>query len=63
MFLLLFFLSLRIFYEAEGAFLYEVYGVAFVLTLLAFIRHRQNIVRLIHGNENKFTMKKKTENA
>ena len=52
-----------IFYEAEGAFLYEVYGVAFVLTLLAFIRHRQNIVRLIHGNENKFTMKKKTENA
>lgn len=52
-----------IFYEAEGAFLYEVYGVALVLTALAYIRHRQNIVRLLHGNENKFTLKKKTENA
>ena len=52
-----------IFYEAEGTFLYEVYGVAFVLTALAYIRHSQNIVRLIHGNENKFSLKKKKENA
>lgn len=52
-----------IFYEAEGAFLYEVCGVVLVLTVLAYIRHRQNIVRLLHGNENKFTLKKKAENA
>lgn len=55
--------QLEIFYTAEGAFLYEVYGVALVLTVLAYIRHRQNIVRLLHGNENRFTLKKKTENA
>lgn len=51
--------QMNVFYEAEGMFLYEVYGVAGALTILAFIRHSQNIVRLIHGNENKFSLKKK----
>jgi len=31
----------------------EFYGVAAVITALAYWRHRANIVRLLHGNENK----------
>lgn len=33
--------------------------VAACFTAMAVFRHRANIVRLIHGNENKFSMKKK----
>ncbi len=36
----------------EQAYLYEMYAVAAFLTVMAVYRHRANIVRLIHGNEN-----------
>lgn len=35
--------------------------ITLVFAISAFYNHRQNIVRLIHGNENKFSVKKKTE--
>lgn len=36
--------------------------VTALFTVSAFYNHRQNIVRLIHGNENKMTIKKKEPN-
>jgi glycerol-3-phosphate acyltransferase PlsY len=33
----------------------------FVLCVLAYIKHKSNIERLIHGNENKFRFGKKSE--
>lgn len=38
--------------------LYEFYGVITFLMILAFVRHRQNIVRLCKGTENKIGGKK-----
>ncbi len=35
----------------------------FVLCVLAYIKHKSNIERLIHGNENKFRFGKKTESV
>lgn len=43
----------------SGSFLYEAYAIVAVMTALAFIRHRGNIVRLIHGNERKIGQKNK----
>ena len=41
--------------------LYEMYAVGAFLTIMAFFRHRANIVRLVHGNERKtYLFKKKT---
>lgn len=37
----------------------EFYGVAAVIAALAFLRHRANLNRLIHGTENKISAKKK----
>ena len=37
----------------------EVVGLGFVLMALAYYQHRSNIGRLINGNENKFSIKKK----
>ena len=45
----------------EGNVLYESYGVVFVITLLAFIRHSGNIKRLINGTERKIGQKKTEE--
>ena len=39
--------------------LWEVYGLSAGLTILAYWRHRQNIVRLMHGNENKIYLGRK----
>lgn len=39
--------------------LYELYGVVAFLTVMALYRHRANIGRLLHGNENKTYLKKK----
>jgi len=50
-----------ILYEAPAAVLAEAYVLTFVMAVMAFVRHRQNIVRLKNGNENKFSLKKKTE--
>lgn len=38
--------------------LYEFYAIAVVLMILAFIRHRENIKRLINGTENKTDVRK-----
>lgn len=43
----------------EPARIYEMYIVAGLLAVLALYKHRANIVRLIHGNENKTYLKKK----
>ncbi|MBE5957854.1 MAG: glycerol-3-phosphate 1-O-acyltransferase PlsY [Lachnospiraceae bacterium] len=37
---------------------FETYGVAFVMTLLAYIRHKENIKRLLNGTERKLGEKK-----
>lgn len=36
----------------------ELYGIAFFLMLLAWIRHKENVRRLLAGNENQFGTKK-----
>lgn len=46
-------------YACTPAALHEMYVVAGALMLLAYWRHRKNIVRLIHGNENKTFLGKK----
>ncbi len=59
------FLALMIFFGQRGdyglaaSYLPEFYAVSAVVTGMAFWRHRTNIVRLIHGNENKIGLKKK----
>jgi len=39
--------------EMTSAHLYEMYAVTLLLTIMAFIKHRENIVRLIKGEERK----------
>lgn len=46
-------------FAMETARIYEMYIVALLLAALAVYKHRANIVRLIHGNENKTYLKKK----
>ena len=48
-------------FQMETARCYELYIVLFLLTALAWYRHRQNLKRLANGTENKFGAKKKTE--
>ena len=43
----------------EASCIVEFDIVAACFTAMAIFRHRANIVRLLHGNENKFSMKKK----
>lgn len=43
----------------EANHLMEMYIVAFLFVVSAFIRHRANIGRLLHGTENKISFKKK----
>ena len=43
----------------DRAGLTEIYILVLLLTALAIWKHRQNIVRLLHGNENKTYFKKK----
>lgn len=46
-------------YGLGAAYLTEFYVLSAAVTLMAFWRHRTNIVRLIHGNENKIGSRKK----
>lgn len=46
-------------FDMELARIYEMYGLGLFLAGLAVWKHRANIVRLIHGNENKTYLKKK----
>ncbi len=43
--------------------LLEMYAVGALLTIMAFVKHRSNIVRLIHGNENKTYLSKKNRKS
>lgn len=44
-------------FQLASPYLYELYVVSFLLTALAFYKHRQNIVRLINKTENKLGKK------
>lgn len=46
-------------FAMEQARIHEMYIVALLLAALAIYKHRENIVRLVHGNENKTYLKKK----
>ena len=46
-------------FEMDAARCYELYAVLFILTILAWYRHRENIKRLAAGTENQFGSKKK----
>ena len=48
-------------FEMDAARCYELYAVLFVMTFLAWYRHRANIKRLMTGTENKFGAKKKEQ--
>ncbi|MBQ9766393.1 MAG: glycerol-3-phosphate 1-O-acyltransferase PlsY [Lachnospiraceae bacterium] len=50
-----------ILFDGQDYMLIEAYVLTFVMAVMAFIRHKQNIVRLLNGNENKFSLKKKVE--
>lgn len=41
--------------------LYELYAVTIFLAVLAYWKHRENIVRLVHGNERKTYLTKKNK--
>lgn len=41
--------------------LYEMYALTAALAILAYWKHRQNIVRLVHGNERKTYLTKKNK--
>lgn len=46
------------FFEMTAACRYELYGLVFFLCVLAWVRHRANIVRLLQGTENKLGERK-----
>jgi glycerol-3-phosphate acyltransferase PlsY len=46
-------------FDMEPSHIHEMYILAFLMAALAVYKHRANIVRLIHGNENKTYLKKK----
>ena len=48
-------------FEMDAGRCYELYAVLFVMTFLAWYRHRANIKRLMTGTENKFGAKKKEQ--
>ena len=45
--------------DIHPQYLTEAYLLAMILTILAYVRHRTNIVRLLKGTENKMGVKKK----
>lgn len=49
-----------VFYRTDRMFLHMM-AVSLLFTALAYFQHRQNIVRLLHGNENKLWGDKKKE--
>lgn len=48
-------------YHMEQRYLNEMYIVAILLACLAFYKHRENIKRIIHGQENKTYLKRKNK--
>lgn len=53
--------QLGVFGEMAPAQLYEMYGIAAFLTVLAYWKHRENIVRLVQGKERKTYLFKKNK--
>lgn len=45
-------------YKMADHYLYEMYGIAAFLMILAFFKHRENIKRLLRGAENKISVGK-----
>jgi len=48
-------------FEMSQACLTEMYIIAVLLMIMAFVRHRGNIERLVHGNERKTYLTKKNK--
>lgn len=46
------------YFNVSSSILYEAYTVVFIMTALAYIRHRANIKRLLNGTERKIGQKK-----
>jgi len=53
--------QLGVFPDATQAILIEMYVIAFALAAMAFWRHRENIKRLLHGEERKTYITKKNK--
>ncbi|MBR1931460.1 MAG: glycerol-3-phosphate 1-O-acyltransferase PlsY [Lachnospiraceae bacterium] len=53
--------QLGVFTGATQAILIEMYMITALLTILAYWKHRQNIVRLLHGEERKTYLTKKNK--
>ena len=48
-------------FQMAQPYLYEMYAVALVLAVIAYTKHRSNIVRLVKGEERKTFLTKKSE--
>lgn len=48
-------------FRMDAAHLYELYAVAAFLTIMAYVKHRENIKRLLKGEERKTYLKKKNK--
>lgn len=53
--------QMGVFGDVPQPILYEMYAVTFFLAAMAYWKHRENIVRLIHGNERKTYLSKKNK--
>ncbi|MCH5338879.1 MAG: glycerol-3-phosphate 1-O-acyltransferase PlsY [Acetatifactor sp.] len=53
--------QMGVFGEMTQAQLYEMYALSAFLAVMAYWRHRENIVRLLHGNERKTYLLKKNK--
>ena len=53
--------QMGLFGELSQMQLFEMYAVAAFLTIMAYWKHRENIVRLIHGEERKTYLFKKNK--
>ncbi|MDE6924919.1 MAG: glycerol-3-phosphate acyltransferase, partial [Acetatifactor sp.] len=53
--------QLGLFAGMSQAQLYEMYALTLVLAVMAYWKHRENIVRLIHGNERKTYLTRKNK--
>ena len=53
--------QLGVFAGMSQAHLNEMYILSFLLAALAYWKHRENIVRLLHGNERKTYLFKKNK--
>ncbi|HBI62577.1 MAG TPA: acyl-phosphate glycerol 3-phosphate acyltransferase, partial [Lachnospiraceae bacterium] len=51
-----------VFYQGDRQFIHMMI-ISLIFTALAYFQHRQNIIRLIHGNENKLWRTKKEKEA